>query len=123
MQKSTSVAVAVAQAHVEQRNLVHLMHRERADAALLTVTLRLHVRLRQYIRPPNKKWKAHIGAVKGTTFAHTERHYMMQFQLLACTLQRSRQAACKVSSKFLAEPKLRSAAMQCHGELDAIKGL
>ena len=43
--RHTPVAVAVAQAHVQQRNLVHLVHRQVAGAALLTVTLGLHIRL------------------------------------------------------------------------------
>ena len=74
-QARTSIAVAVAQAHVQQRNLVHLMDRERADAALLTVALRLHKRLRKRL----------------CTLQHQEAHlFMVSPQMLAlqqCTPQ------------------------------------
>ncbi len=41
----TSIAVTVAQAHVQDSDLVHLMRGQVADAPLLAVPLSFHIRL------------------------------------------------------------------------------
>ncbi len=43
--RCTSIAVTVAQAHVQDSNLVHLMRGQVANAPLLTVPLSFHIRL------------------------------------------------------------------------------
>ena len=79
--RRTSVAVAVAKAHVQHGNLMHLVRGQAADAPLLAVPLSLHIRLHS-ARTRAQRWETRLFVGRPPLVS-----MMQDILLLPCPLQ------------------------------------